>query len=153
MRHSHVIIPARWDGSSRFPRPIVERVGSHNRRVSMKVTTWIAAAATALLAAPALAADAGHYERVDVQAPSLAGNLAGDPAVRKVSVYLPPGYAKRPKQRYPVLYLLHGFTDSDANWFCLERKHFVCVRPAADAAFAAGVPEMIVVMPDAFTKF
>jgi S-formylglutathione hydrolase len=119
----------------------------------MKWTTWIAAAAAALLAAPALAADAGRYERVDVQAPALAGNLAGDPAVRKVSVYLPPGYAKHPQRRYPVLYLLHGFTDSDTNWFCLERKHFVCVRPAVDAAFAAGVPEMIVVMPDAMTKF
>jgi S-formylglutathione hydrolase len=120
----------------------------------MKAIMRIAACAASLLALPAYAADAGHHERVDVPARSLAGNLAGDPAVRKVSVYLPPGYAKNAKLRYPVLYLLHGFTDSDANWFGLEgRKHFVRVPTAVDAAFAAGVPEMIVVMPDALTKF
>lgn len=119
----------------------------------MKLSTWIAAITAVLLAAPVCAANAGHHERIEVQAPSLAGNLAGDPAARKVSVYLPPGYAKNPRQRYPVLYLLHGFTDSDVNWFCLERKHFVCVPAAVDAAFAAGVPEMIVVMPDALTRF
>jgi enterochelin esterase-like enzyme len=120
----------------------------------MKTRKWIAVLAAVVFAAPALAADAGHHERVAVQAPSLAGNLAGDPAVRQVSIYLPPGYAKNRKARYPVLYLLHGFTDSDVNWFGLEgRKHFVRVQSSVDAAFTAGVPEMIVVMPDALTKF
>jgi enterochelin esterase-like enzyme len=119
----------------------------------MKIACIVAAAA-ALLAAPAFGADAGTYQRIDVPAPTLAGNLAGDPAVRKVSVYLPPGYEKNRKARYPVLYLLHGFTDSDANWFGFEgRKHFVRVPSAVDAAFLAGVPEFIVVMPDAHTKF
>jgi S-formylglutathione hydrolase len=83
----------------------------------------------------------------------LVGNLAGDSPDRQVSVYLPPSYAKQPKRRYPVLYLLHGFTDSDANWFGLTGQHFVHVPKAVDAAYAAGVAEMIVVMPDAFTKF
>jgi S-formylglutathione hydrolase FrmB len=119
----------------------------------MKTLMKIAVLAAALFTAPAFAADAGHYERIDLPAPSLAGNLSGDPAVRKVSVYLPPGYARKSGQRYPVLYLLHGFTDSDANWFGLNGKHFVRAQTAADAAFAAGVPEMIIVMPDALTKF
>jgi S-formylglutathione hydrolase len=120
----------------------------------MKTSSWIAVAAAALFAAPAFGADAGTYKRVDVPAPTLAGNLAGDPAVRKVSVYLPPGYQENRKTRYPVVYLLHGFTDSDANWFGLDgRQHFVRVPSSVDAAFLAGVPEMIVVMPDAHTKF
>jgi S-formylglutathione hydrolase len=117
-------------------------------------TTLLLAALLALLPVSGPAADADRYQRTDVSSAALAGNLAGDPAIRKVSVYLPPGYAARPGRRYPVLYLLHGFTDSDAQWFGHEgRKHFVNVRTAADAAFGAGVPEMIVVMPDAFTKF
>jgi S-formylglutathione hydrolase len=100
------------------------------------------------------AANAGKYERVEIRSHALEGNLAGDPATRAVSVYLPPGYADHPRRRYPVLYLLHGFTDSDAQWFGFEgRKHFVNVPAAADAAFASGVAEMIIVMPDAFTKF
>ena len=88
-----------------------------------------------------------------VHGASLVGNLAGDSPDRNVSVYLPPSYAKQPQRRYPVLYLLHGFTDSDARWFGLQGQHFVNVPKAVDAAYAAGVAEMIVVMPDAFTKF
>jgi enterochelin esterase-like enzyme len=103
--------------------------------------------------APLAAAEKGHYERVTAPGPSLAGNLAGDPADREVSVYLPPGYGKERTRRYPVLYLLHGFTDNDAQWFGRAGKHFVHVPEAVDAAFEAGVPHMIVVMPNGFTKF
>jgi enterochelin esterase-like enzyme len=96
---------------------------------------------------------AGRYERITVHGASLVGNLDGDSADREVSIYLPPGYAKQTKRRYPVLYLLHGFTDSDGKWFGLEGAHFVNVPKAVDAAYAAGLKEMIVVMPNAFTKF
>lgn len=111
----------------------------------------------ALIAVPALSAEppsnAGYYERVTVHGPTLVGNLDGDSPDRQVSVYLPPGYAKNPKQRFPVVYLLHGFTDSDARWFGLEGPHFVHVPNAVDAANAAGAREMIVVMPNAYTRF
>jgi len=96
--------------------------------------------------------NAGHYERVVVHGKSLEGNLSADTPDRQVSVYLPPGYAKETR-RYPVIYLLHGFTDSDARWFGLEGKHFVHVPRAVDAARANGVGDTIVVMPNAFTRF
>jgi len=43
-----------------------------------------------------------------VYSPSLEGNLLGDPATQPVKIYLPPGYEHYPKNKYPVLYLLHG---------------------------------------------
>jgi enterochelin esterase-like enzyme len=95
----------------------------------------------------------GHYERIKVHGASLVGNLAGDSPHRNVSVYLPPGYEHLRKSRYPVLYLLHGFTDSDANWFGLYGQHFVNLPRAADRAWGAGVREMIIVMPEALTKY
>jgi S-formylglutathione hydrolase len=98
-------------------------------------------------------ASAGKYERVSVHGKSLEGNLEGDSADRMVSVYLPPSYAKDPKRRYPVLYLLHGYTDSDARWFGLMGKHFLSVQAAVDKAYANGARELIIVMPDAFTKY
>jgi S-formylglutathione hydrolase len=126
----------------------------------------LALSATQILCAPAWSqassapqalspapASAGKYERITVHGDSLAGNLEGDSADRMVSIYLPPGYAKNPKQRYPVLYLLHGFTDSDSRWFGLNGKHFVNVQGAVDRAWAKGAHEMIIVMPDAFTKY
>jgi len=98
-------------------------------------------------------ASAGKYERITVHGASLVGNLEGDSADRQVSVYLPPGYAKQSKRRFPVLYLLHGFTDSDSRWFGLNGRHFVNVQGAVDRANASGARELIVVMPNAFTRY
>ena len=93
----------------------------------------------------------GSVTRISVHGPSLVGNLEGDSPDRHVSVYLPPGYESHKTQRYPVIYLLHGFTDSDLSWFGSD-PHFDGAG-AADRAIAAGVPGMIVVMPDAKTRY
>ncbi len=45
-----------------------------------------------------------------VESDALRGNALGDPAVRPVIVYTPPGYDTQGSRRYPVLYLLHGYT-------------------------------------------
>lgn len=105
------------------------------------------------LSLPALAQTTGHLERIRVPGPSLEGNLSQDDPVRDVSVYLPPGYATDTAKRYPVVYLLHGYTDSDDNWFGRNGKHFVHVPNAIDAAWETGAAEMIIVMPNAFTRF
>ncbi len=97
--------------------------------------------------------NAGRYERISVHGTSLEGNLEGDSADRQVSVYLPPGYDQSPRKRYPVLYLLHGYTDSDSRWFGLDGKHFVHVPTAIDKAWAAGAAHMIIVMPNAYTRY
>jgi S-formylglutathione hydrolase FrmB len=52
----------------------------------------------------------GTIEHIEIEAKSLAGNQLGDPTTQKCLVYLPSGYAEHPDQRYPVLYLLHGFS-------------------------------------------
>ena len=72
----------------------------------------VACAAFIFLAAgPASAQEwKGGVTHVDtVVAPSLEKNLIGDTNRRAVTVYLPPGYSKTPRKRYPVVYLLHGF--------------------------------------------
>ena len=40
-------------------------------------------------------------------------NKGGENPDRRISVYLPPGY-ERSKQRYPVIYYLHGFMGNDS---------------------------------------
>ena len=66
---------------------------------------------------------------------------------RKVSysVYLPSDY-NTSKRNYPVLYLLHGYTDNETNWIQMGQ-----VKTIADRAIAneEAVP-MIIVMPDAW---
>jgi S-formylglutathione hydrolase len=58
----------------------------------------------------------GRIVEVMIAAPSLDGNLLGDPTVQPMSVYLPPGYDSSPEKRYPVLYLLHGFKGTNRTW-------------------------------------
>jgi Family of unknown function (DUF6152)/Putative esterase len=65
---------------------------------------------------------ASLYQRVKVHGKSLEGNLSKEPADRDVSVYLPPSYSKDPTRRYPVVYLLHGYTNSDIGWFGPESR-------------------------------
>src|SRR5580704_16457924 len=77
----------------------------------------------------------GKLERIKVHGTSLEGNLEGDSPDRDVSIYLPPSYTTHPDRRYPVLYILHGFTDSDDHWFGLV-QHFVNVPVAMEAALA-----------------
>ncbi len=66
--------------------------------------------------------------------------LGGDVAY---SVYLPPGY-EGSDRRYPVVYLLHGYTDDQTAWV-----QYGEVDAAADRAIAdRTIPPMIIVMPD-----
>jgi S-formylglutathione hydrolase len=67
----------------------------------------------------------------------LEGNLSGDSPDCDVSIYLPPSYKKDPKRRYPVVYFLHGFTDSDAKWYGFQ-KHWINLPEIVDSVFNAG---------------
>ena len=64
-------------------------------------------------------------------------------------VYTPPGYNPKHKGGYPVLYLLHGYTDSDDGWTQVGRAQFIL-----DSLIDGGkaVP-MIVVMPLGYGNF
>jgi enterochelin esterase-like enzyme len=116
----------------------------------MRFALFFCLAAVAAGAPPETAAK-GSYERIKVHGRSLEGNLEGDSPDRFVSVYLPPGYKSHPRRRYPVVYLLHGYTDSDDKWFGLA-KHFVNVPEIADRAIGSGASkEMIIAMPNANT--
>lgn len=95
----------------------------------------------------------GIKERIKVYSPAIEGNLVNDPAEREVTVYLPPSYQAQPDKRYPVLYMLHGFTDNDSQWFGWE-EHWINLKEVIDAALSEGQSkEMIVVMPNAYNRF
>ncbi|MFC4875023.1 alpha/beta hydrolase-fold protein [Negadavirga shengliensis] len=102
---------------------------------------------------PLIQAQQGTKERVKVHSKALEGNLIGDPAEREVTVYLPPSYASQPDSRFPVLYMLHGFTDTDAQWFGWE-DHWINLQDVIEQSLAEGLSrEMIVVMPNAYNRF
>jgi S-formylglutathione hydrolase FrmB len=82
----------------------------------------------------------------------LRDNPLGDPAARELCVYLPPGYERERERRFPVVYCLTGFTGRGA--MLLNTQPFTpSLSERMDALIAGGnVTEMIVVMPDCFTR-
>jgi S-formylglutathione hydrolase FrmB len=88
-------------------------------------------------------------EIVEFESRALRGNPLGDPHVRRTPVYLPPSY---PKARYPVYYMLTGFTGfgelmiQRAAWSeSLPERLDRLIREKK-------MGEAIVVMPDCFTR-
>jgi enterochelin esterase family protein len=83
----------------------------------------------------------------------LQGNAAGDPSVRTVPVYLPPAYDAEPERRFPVAYVLSGFTGrgrmllNDNAWNAAldDRMNALIGRRECG--------EMILVMPDCLTRY
>jgi S-formylglutathione hydrolase len=111
----------------------------------------------AMLFAPQVRAETppqnkGSVERIKVHGKSLEGNLEGDSPDREVSIYLPPSYKTSPNRRYPVVYMLHGYTDSDELWFG-STPHFINLPTTLDKSLAGGAREIIVVMPNAYTRY
>jgi enterochelin esterase family protein len=62
---------------------------------------------------------------------------------RDFFVYTPPGYDPRAATLYPVLYLLHGFSDDASGWTAIGRAHVILDNLIA----AKAVKPMLVVMP------
>jgi enterochelin esterase family protein len=62
---------------------------------------------------------------------------------RDFYVYTPPAYQPQSKEKYPVLYLLHGYSDDATAWINVGRANFIL-----DNLIAQGKAKpMIVVMP------
>ena len=95
----------------------------------------------------------GTVESVKILGRDLEGNLSDDDPERDVFIYLPPSYKTEPNRRYPVVYMLHGFTDSAPKWFGAQ-SHWIDLPGVIDKSMASGASrEMIVVMPNAYTRF
>lgn len=100
----------------------------------------------------ATSALAGTVERIKLHGKFLDGNLEGDSPDRDVAIYLPPSYAKNRHRRYPVVYFLHGWTQSADNWY--GQSEFWAKLPAIlNKTWQTGNREMIFVTPDAFTRY
>ena len=94
---------------------------------------------------------AGKLEEHTLESVLLRGNPRGDPHVRPVLVYTPPGY-ERSVERYPGIYVLQGWTGQVDMW-----RNRGALRPSAmelfDALFEGGSRPAILVFVDAWTSW
>src|SRR4030095_9150432 len=81
----------------------------------------------------------------------LRSNPIRDPFVRDLPVYLPPSYYTSSTE-YPVVLCLAGFSGSAWSWFNFQ-AWLPTMDERMDSLIASGVPEMILVFPDGFTRY
>ncbi|QKQ77408.1 esterase family protein [Nostoc sp. TCL240-02] len=71
-------------------------------------------------------------------------------ANRTYGVSLPPGYEQNPKQRYPVIFLLHGGHGNPSDWFIQGKGQAL---KTVEQLYATGkLPPSIIITPDGNDK-
>jgi S-formylglutathione hydrolase FrmB len=95
---------------------------------------------------------AGRVDEHAFESDVLKDNALGDPHVRPLWVYLPPGYDDEPERRYPSIYVIQGLTGQLDMW--RNRVAFRKTFPElADELVASGEsPPCVLVYVDAWTS-
>jgi len=88
-----------------------------------------------------------------VESQALAGNPLGDPTARRVTVWLPPSYARAPQRRYPLILWLAGYAGTGEMMFS-GTPWQPGLGERLDGLVASGkMGEVIVAAPDCFTRW
>jgi pimeloyl-ACP methyl ester carboxylesterase len=94
---------------------------------------------------------AGALHEATIESDALRDNPLGDPHVRPIWVYTPPGYEADAERRFPSVYLIQGLTGQLDMW--RNRSAFRPTVPELfDELFAGGCPPVLVVFVDAWTR-
>ncbi len=96
---------------------------------------------------------AGRFEEHQFESAALKDNPLGDPHIRPLWVYLPPGYDDEANRRYPTVYMIQGLTGQLDMWRNRSafRKNF---PELMDEQFASGsCPPCVVVWVDCWTSY
>lgn len=81
-------------------------------------------------------------------AASIQNNKGGEDPLRKISIYIPPGYSES-TQRYPTIYFLHGVGVNDSLMLV-----WTGLKELMDKAISSGkIQPMIVVLPNSDNRF
>jgi S-formylglutathione hydrolase FrmB len=100
----------------------------------------VLAVSCVLAVTPCVVFAQGKLESGQISSSALEGNLLGDPATRVFWVYLPPSYETN-QARYPVIYVLHGYTQTSSS--------LTSIKPVIDRMIQDGeIREMMAVFVD-----
>ena len=94
----------------------------------------------------------GRLDKLTIESELLAGNPLGDPNRRPLYVYVPPGYDESADLRYPVVYVIQGFTGQVDSWFNRSPFELNMMERVDDLFSRADMPPALVVFVDAWTS-
>lgn len=127
------------------------------RRLSARTTRCGVSFLLLIFFAPVVFAQTGRVVRDTLHSAALEKTVTSESADRSVIVYLPPSYDTSGAKRYPVVYLLHGITDTPEVWmktWTNRSDSWGTVPGVMDSGIGErAFGEMILVMPDQLTKW
>lgn len=89
----------------------------------------------------------------EIKSEVLKNNPLGDPHIRKLVIYLPPGYESERRKRFPVIYVLSSFMGTGRMLLSPQAWGY-SLDERCDKLIAEGrMKECILVMPDCFTQW
>ena len=83
----------------------------------------------------------------------LRNNPLGDPSTRRLPVYLPPGYDDEPKRRYPVIWMLTGYTGWGERLLNLSAWDENIQQRLDRLILIEKMPPVIMALPNCFTRY
>jgi hypothetical protein len=95
---------------------------------------------------------AGHLDEHAFESSVLRDNPLGDPHVRPLWVYLPPGYDNEPDRRYPSIYVIQGLTGQLDMWRNRSAFRKTFLELADELFTSAESPPCLLVFVDAWTS-
>jgi enterochelin esterase-like enzyme len=132
-----VCAPLRPDSTIGWPRRMGPRHYQRPKIVDREFRAWVGRIILSLLTSMILAAtlNAGQVLAYGFHSQTLGRDW-------RYNVYLPDGY-EHSDLRYPVLFMLHGFSENENAW--VTKGH---INQAADHLIAAGeIPPILIIMP------
>lgn len=114
------------------------------QRMKSYLLAWLTAGSLLVLTAGSTEAQAPRgtvSEGLTLQSKTLGKTV-------RYTIYLPPDY-ETSNRFYPVVYLLHGYTDNDTGWLQFGEANQI----ADDGIANRAIPPMILVMPDGGVSF
>lgn len=84
---------------------------------------------------PGAFAQRGQIVQGQITSDALTNNFFGDRATKPFKVYLPPSY-NTTSNRYPVIYVLHGYTGNESDLIATSPAVPSAIQPALDAMIA-----------------
>ncbi|MGH2404470.1 MAG: alpha/beta hydrolase [bacterium] len=94
---------------------------------------------------------AGRIVVEQVAFDALRDNPLGDPWMRSIPIYLPPGYGAT-ERRYPVIFWLHGFTGTAMSQIA-PNPWIPSLPDLVDRVIRDGAPPALLVMADGWTRY
>lgn len=80
-------------------------------------------------------------------------NPLNDPSLRKIAIYLPPGYEASAETRYPVIYLLSGYMGFGTMFLSPQAWGYAIDERCDKLIAGQHMAPCLLVMPDCFTKY